>query len=542
MVCENIQEFPVERYGGLYDELVIAGTYSNFTKIPYNAFPGIAANVISIVNHQSLEEIEYGFLDGFLVGREGQTKRMNVNGNRNLKIFPWNLFNFTSLQTLEMNECGFETIPANIEWPETIETITLNALLPLKTIESNAFNSAINLKSLNIQNSGDILIQTNGFRTTSKHVKSLSQYSWTSKATLEVDAFGIESGGELWNTIALPTTDFPENVFRKMLSKAAEAGLTSLLTNAVGTTVLPSCQTCDVAWLYQDAKKYGIQLYEGLVGQSNVICPEYNSPLVTNTDPDFIDFMENCLIENAPCHVEQEGLLTLVCSNIKSFPVLGHEGTYERLVVAGLNLTKIPNKAFPGIFATYVEIVGSSSIIEIENGFLDDSASTVTALQIQGMGKLEILPWTDFQNFIALQALTLEYCNSIKSIPSNIEWPESIEHIRFHIVYGLESIEPFAFSSAKNLKYLDVIGTTFSNFTVKSNGFHTTSKHEKVLTQYTYIGKPTVETILDPDAFGISSGSELWNQIMIMPSEFSEFVFREMLIKAAENGFQCKEM
>ena len=95
MVCENIQEFPVERYGGLYDELVIAGTYSNFTKIPYNAFPGIAANVISIVNHQSLEEIEYGFLDGFLVGREGQTKRMNVNGNRNLKIFPWNLFNFT---------------------------------------------------------------------------------------------------------------------------------------------------------------------------------------------------------------------------------------------------------------------------------------------------------------------------------------------------------------------------------------------------------------------------------------------------------------
>ena len=541
MVCENIQEFPVVGHGGLYDELIIAGTYSNFTKIPYNAFPGIAANVISIVNHGSLEEIEYGFLDGFLVGREGQTKKMNVNGNRNLKIFPWNLFNFTSLQMLEVNECGFETIPANIEWPETIETIMLNALYLLKTVESNAFSSASNLKSLNIQNSGEIKVQTNGFRTTSKHVKSLSQYSWTSKATLEADAFGIESGGELWNTIAVPTTDFSEFVFRRMLSKAAEAGYTSLLNNAVGTTVLSSCQTCDVAWLYRDAKKYGSSLYEGLVGQSNVICPEYNSPLVTTTDPDFIDFMENCLFENAPCHVEQVGLVTLVCSNIKSFPVLGHEGTYERLVIAGLNLTKIPSAAFPGISVTYVEIVGSSSIIEIENGFLDDSASTVNALQIQGMGNLEILPWNDFKKFTALQALTVEACNSIKFIPSNIEWPESIEHIRFHIVYGLESIEPFAFSSAKNLRYLDVIGTTFSNFTVKSNGFHTTSKHEKILTQYTYIGKPTVETILNPDAFGISSGSELWNQITIMPTELSEYVFRDMLIKAAENGLQCKQ-
>ena len=160
---------------------------------------------------------------------EGQTNQLTLAGNGKLVDFPWNdLGNFQTLEFLEVIACGFETIPSDIEWPESIETISLNSLYELKVIESNAFTNAKNLKTLSVQNSGgDLVVKTNGFKTYSKNWKSISQYSYNGKVKLEFDAFGIESGGELWNSIAIPSDDFAENVFRKMLQKAADSGFES---------------------------------------------------------------------------------------------------------------------------------------------------------------------------------------------------------------------------------------------------------------------------------------------------------------------------
>ena len=530
LVCENIQEFPVVGFHGLYDELIIDGSNSNFTKIPYLSFPGIASNSIRIVNSQTLEEIEYGFMDGFLVGRETQTKYMQLAGNRKLKTFPWTLTNFTWLETLEVIDCGFESIPANIEWPETIETIILNSLYDLKTIESNAFSSAINLKSVSIQNTvNEVVVQTNGFHTTSKHPKSLSQYSYTSKAKLQADAFGMESGGELWDTIAVPTEDFSEYVFRNMLSKAAEAGYTTMLTNAVGTTVLQSCQTCDIAWLYRDAKKYGVGLYESLLGQGNVICEDYNSPFVTITDPDFIDFMESCY---EPCTKNGNSLL---CNGIEELPVEGYEGEYVSIDISfNIRLKSLKRNSFPGISAEYISIRQNPELVEIEDGFFDGSESKVNQFYMQACPKFtsEGFPWNYTEKFSNLGQFHLQFMD-ILSVPGNIQWSKSVNTIRLQHCDHLNLIEPYAFSTATNLTFLELY-TTGDGLVVQPNGFHTQSKQPKTLLHLqSYGGDPTV---LEGNAFGFDSGSELWDLIAIPVKEFPENVFRSMMKGAFEQN------
>ena len=79
--------------------------------------------------------------------------------------------------------------------------------------------------------------------------------------------------------------------------KPKNIGFLGLLSSAVGTTTLPTCKNCSVSWLYRDIKKYGQNVYENLLGSSNVICPEYG-PIVSNTNEDFIDLMESCY---TPC-------------------------------------------------------------------------------------------------------------------------------------------------------------------------------------------------------------------------------------------------
>ena len=54
-----------------------------------------------------------------------------------------------------------------------------------------------------------------------------------------------------------------------------------------------SCETCEIAWLYQDAKNNGIELYKSVLGR-NVICPESNVPVLENNNEIFIDLMESC--------------------------------------------------------------------------------------------------------------------------------------------------------------------------------------------------------------------------------------------------------
>lgn len=64
-----------------------------------------------------------------------------------------------------------------------------------------------------------------------------------------------------------------------------------------GTIAVGSCYTCDIAWLYKDAQKYGLDSYKAIIGR-NVMCPESNTPILENDDKDFIELMEDC-----PCKI-----------------------------------------------------------------------------------------------------------------------------------------------------------------------------------------------------------------------------------------------
>ena len=67
------------------------------------------------------------------------------------------------------------------------------------------------------------------------------------------------------------------------------------MNSNVGTTRLSSCD-CEIAWLYKDAHRYGIEQYkrliDGMSAGNNVICPE--GPVLTTTDPEFKAKMEAC--------------------------------------------------------------------------------------------------------------------------------------------------------------------------------------------------------------------------------------------------------
>ena len=54
------------------------------------------------------------------------------------------------------------------------------------------------------------------------------------------------------------------------------------------------CSTCDIAWLYHDAHRFGIYNYQRLVGENNVVCPGKIGAVLESSDPDFIKLMQDC--------------------------------------------------------------------------------------------------------------------------------------------------------------------------------------------------------------------------------------------------------
>ena len=62
-----------------------------------------------------------------------------------------------------------------------------------------------------------------------------------------------------------------------------------------------SCSTCDIAWLYNDAQTYGVEVYEKLTRKGNVLCQNPNiGPVITNENPEFLALMQSCNNAN-PC-------------------------------------------------------------------------------------------------------------------------------------------------------------------------------------------------------------------------------------------------
>ena len=302
LVCDGIEELPIVGYEGTYESLDIMRNF-HLKSLKRNSFPGISAKSINVVQNPELVEIE----DGFMEGSEDQVKRfyMQYSPKFMSEGFPWNYTEkFTNLAYFELQFMDILTVPGNIQWSKSVNTIKLQHCEKLNLIEPYAFSTATNLTFLELYTTGDgLVVKPNGFHTQSKEPKTLLQMqSYTGDRTvLEGNAFGFDSGSELWDLIAIPVKEFPENVFRSMMKGAFEQNKESLLGSNVGSMNVKSCSTCDAAWLWEDAHTYGVDAYEKLTG-GGVYCQDPSiGPVITNENPDFIALMNSCINGKNPC-------------------------------------------------------------------------------------------------------------------------------------------------------------------------------------------------------------------------------------------------
>ena len=65
-----------------------------------------------------------------------------------------------------------------------------------------------------------------------------------------------------------------------------------------GNIQIASCSDCDIAWLYKDAHRFGLEEYRSLIGDYNILCPRTNSgsaiAVLDRQDSDFIALMNSC--------------------------------------------------------------------------------------------------------------------------------------------------------------------------------------------------------------------------------------------------------
>ena len=66
-----------------------------------------------------------------------------------------------------------------------------------------------------------------------------------------------------------------------------------MIFTTYGQSRVRDCRGCGIAWLYKDAKMFGLDEYVNLVGNENVVCP-ISGPVLESTDQEFIDQMEAC--------------------------------------------------------------------------------------------------------------------------------------------------------------------------------------------------------------------------------------------------------
>ena len=231
----------------------------------------------------------------------------------------------------------------------------------------------------------------------------------------------------------------------------------------------------------------------------------------------------------------------MVCVSLEDFPLVGYEGNYTSLQITRcFNLKTLKTNSFPGISAEYINIIQVPELTEIQDGFIQGSEDKVQNFYIQTCPKLtsEMFPWNYTSKFTNLKEFHMQFMD-IETVPGFIQWSPSVQTIRLQQCEKLNLIEPFAFSTATNLSFLELY-TTGNGLKVKPNGFHTMSKNQKQLLHlWSYSGSATK---LEANAFGNENGGELWDSIAIPTTEFPENVFRSMMKTAAEQNAQCKQV
>ena len=112
---------PLDDFQGRYDQIIIESC--NFTKIPAYSFEGLRTESMTIQYNEMLEEIEANFM-----GSDPRTTRkLSINYNYNLTDFPFYYMDpFSALHTFELVESGIMDIPADIQWPSSLNLINLN--------------------------------------------------------------------------------------------------------------------------------------------------------------------------------------------------------------------------------------------------------------------------------------------------------------------------------------------------------------------------------------------------------------------------------
>lgn len=114
------------------------------------------------------------------------------------------------------------------------------------------------------------------------------------KVTFEPNVFGYVDGGKLWDIMdVIQASDFSEDNFRLLLKAHFDKGHQSIFGNT-GTCgfIAENCDTCDISWLYKDAKRFGWENYIRLTNKK-VCCPQLG-PFFDIKEESFIELMESC--------------------------------------------------------------------------------------------------------------------------------------------------------------------------------------------------------------------------------------------------------
>merc|ERR1711962_621978 len=288
----------VESFSGHYDNLFIQASVeisSSLTILKSNSFPGLSFDQVYFDKLTNLEIVE----EAFLQGTEEVTWRLSINKCPSLRDFPFHYMEkFRNLEYLAIGGTGIEMIPSDIKWPSTLILIQFFESWNLKSIESHAFSSAVNLERVLVSEvAKNFVVKSNGFHKSSTTATSdLTVYPGGGYITLEANAFGNVEGGQLWQTLNLGASDFNEQALRLLIKAHFDKGHTSFLgpkADAFHNAIIVSCENpCDHAWLYKDAQQFGFEPYKRFIG-NNAICPDVG-PILETDDADFIAQMNGC--------------------------------------------------------------------------------------------------------------------------------------------------------------------------------------------------------------------------------------------------------
>lgn len=112
---------------GTYDEVHFQG--GEFTELQENALFGIQTDQFFITSCPNLTLIQ----SGFAAGTEEKIFKLEIDGNQNLKSFPFGyLQNFSRLFKLSLVGSKISEIPGNIIWPSTLSFINMDSMTSLR--------------------------------------------------------------------------------------------------------------------------------------------------------------------------------------------------------------------------------------------------------------------------------------------------------------------------------------------------------------------------------------------------------------------------